>query len=134
MGRQPDPCPHSPDTQGCLCHSLSVPLVNLLDVPEHNPVPATKILRHPLSCHGGHVALWEDCNGGLNKGGPRPAGERGLRQWEPWLLSDIATVGGKGWADQGWREVEGATSTTCPKSSTYIFSVSTSSLRTYLGR
>lgn len=31
------------------------------------------------------------------------------------------------------REKE-VTSTICPKSSTYIFSVSTSSLRTYLGR
>lgn len=32
------------------------------------------------------------------------------------------------------RREKGPTSTICPKSSTYIFSVSTSSLKTYLGR
>lgn len=37
-------------------------------------------------------------------------------------------------AGLGLGREKGATSTICPKSSTYIFSVSTSSLKTYLGR
>ena len=36
-----------------------MPLIDLLDVPKHNPVTASKILRDPLSSHGGHVTLQE---------------------------------------------------------------------------
>lgn len=38
-------------------HSLSMPLVDLLDVPKHNAVTPSKTLRYPLSSHGGHVTL-----------------------------------------------------------------------------
>ena len=61
-------------------------------------------------------------SGRLRRGGPRSKKHLLTQPWEE----------GKGWARAG--KGKGATSTICPKSSTYVFSVSTSSLRTYLGR
>lgn len=57
LQRQRDVGP-SPSLSG-IHHSLSMPLIDLLDVPKHNPVTASKILRDPLSSHGGHVTLQE---------------------------------------------------------------------------
>lgn len=145
--RQPDIC-SSPLLSG-LHHSLSMPLIDLLDVSKHNPVTASKTLRDPLTSHGGHVTLWEGLSGRKDVWG-QPCGNP-LSPRNP----DVRRRGGgTGKVGQrniiraflkispGQREragpelekIKGATSTICPKSSTYIFSVSTSSPRTYLGR
>lgn len=121
-----------------------MPLVDLLDVPKHDPVTASEILRDPLSSHGGHITLWEgwvgasvcDASPGRNLPSPRSPGCRGAcesgreeHQGIPYI-----SPGERERAGPGLGRKKGATSTICPKSSTYIFSVSTSSLRTYLGR
>lgn len=98
-----------------------MPLVDLLDVPKHNPVAASKILWNPLSGHGGHVTLWEGWGGNMHVwlGGGSPGGntpspissgckgdwEGGMRSFMHLLKLALGRGKGLGQGSDGKREL-----------------------------